>query len=260
MSYPEAFHSWVVSLDKLNLKHVIKGLFPWIRSFSNGDIVSLSAARSRRSCTDYVNSLTHEGESACFLAAKHGHLAVVRLLLRTRANIDQLTNDLSCPLYAGMPCVRTDDLNICTPFWMDGWMNYYCFFLLSAVEGGFEKIVELLVRKGAKVNEIHTASCWTCLHQAVYKVMKGVQIHVGDSSLLLRYSHVHVFQGSQRNRAHPGERVRPGGSRRSQDLSTVFGCSVWTEGVFADSHRCRCLSVLHELPSQLLLLLLLFIL
>lgn len=67
------------------------------------------------------------------------------------------------------------------------------FPLLSAVEGGFEKIVELLVRKGAEVNGIHTASCWSCLHQAVYKVMKGVLIHVGDSSSLVRYSHFFVF-------------------------------------------------------------------
>lgn len=99
---------------------------------------AVSAARSRRDCTAYVNSLTHEGESACFLAARRGHLAVVRLLLRARANINQLTNDLSCPLYA-------------------------------AVDGGFEEIVELLARKGAEVNGTHTASCWTCLHQAVYK-------------------------------------------------------------------------------------------
>jgi len=48
-----------------------------------------------------VNSLTHEGESACYLAAQRGHLAAVRLLLRAHADIDQLTNDSSCPLYAG---------------------------------------------------------------------------------------------------------------------------------------------------------------
>lgn len=49
-----------------------------------------------------MNSLTHEGESACYLAAKSGHLAVVRLLLKAHASINQLTNDLSCPLYAGI--------------------------------------------------------------------------------------------------------------------------------------------------------------
>uniref|UniRef100_A0A3Q3KCZ9 SOCS box domain-containing protein n=1 Tax=Monopterus albus TaxID=43700 RepID=A0A3Q3KCZ9_MONAL len=91
----------------------------------------LSAVGSRA----YVNSLTHEGESACHLAAQRGHLAVVQLLLEAHANIDQLTNDLSCPLYA-------------------------------AVDGGHKEVVELLVCEGAEVNRTHTASCWTCLHQA----------------------------------------------------------------------------------------------
>ncbi|XP_077359559.1 ankyrin repeat and SOCS box protein 3 isoform X2 [Festucalex cinctus] len=86
----------------------------------------------------YVNSATHEGESACFLAAKRGHLDAVRLLLKARANVDQLTNDLSCPLYA-------------------------------AVSNGHKDVVQLLVSKGAKLNRWHTASCWTCLHQAVYQ-------------------------------------------------------------------------------------------
>ncbi|XP_028989349.1 ankyrin repeat and SOCS box protein 3 [Betta splendens] len=101
------------------------------------EIVSAVGGFSRASCA-YVNSLTHEGESACFLAAQLGHLAVVQLLLKARADVNQLTNDLSCPLYA-------------------------------AVDGGHKEVVELLVRKGAEVNRTHTASCWTCLHQAVYK-------------------------------------------------------------------------------------------
>nr|XP_046232507.1 ankyrin repeat and SOCS box protein 3 isoform X2 [Scatophagus argus] len=96
------------------------------------------AAGSSRGCRAYVNSLTHEGESACYLAAKGGHLAVVRFLLKAHANINQLTNDLSCPLY-------------------------------GAVDGGYKEVVELLISKGAEVNRMHTASCWTCLHQAVYK-------------------------------------------------------------------------------------------
>lgn len=104
------------------------------------DILSAAGVRvgSSRGCSAYVNSLTHEGESACYLAAQRGHLAVVRLLLKADANINQLTNDLSCPLYA-------------------------------AVDGGYTEVVELLVSKGAEVNRTHTASCWTCLHQAVYK-------------------------------------------------------------------------------------------
>uniref|UniRef100_UPI003AAF7AF5 ankyrin repeat and SOCS box protein 3 isoform X1 n=1 Tax=Centroberyx gerrardi TaxID=166262 RepID=UPI003AAF7AF5 len=97
-----------------------------------------AAADSSRGCRAYVDSLTHEGESACYLAAQRGHLAVIRFLLKAHANINQPTNDLSCPLYA-------------------------------AVDGGHKEIVELLVSKGAEVNGTHTASCWTCLHQAVYK-------------------------------------------------------------------------------------------
>lgn len=41
----------------------------------------------------------------------------------------------------------------------------------TAVDGGYKEVVELLVSKGAEVNRTHTASCWTCLHQAVYKVI-----------------------------------------------------------------------------------------
>ncbi|XP_037610100.1 ankyrin repeat and SOCS box protein 3 isoform X3 [Sebastes umbrosus] len=97
-----------------------------------------AAGGSSHGGSAYVNSLTHEGESACYLAAQRGHLAVVRLLLKAHSNINQLTNDLSCPLYA-------------------------------AADGGHKEVVELLVSKGAEVNRSHTASCWTCLHQAVYK-------------------------------------------------------------------------------------------
>lgn len=98
-------------------------------------LLNESSSRCRR---DYVNSLTHEGESACYLAAQRGHLAVVGLLLRAHADLNQLTNDLSCPLYA-------------------------------AVDNGHTEVVKLLVGKGAEVDRVHTASCWTCLHQAVYK-------------------------------------------------------------------------------------------
>ncbi|KAG7261511.1 hypothetical protein CRUP_010318, partial [Coryphaenoides rupestris] len=86
----------------------------------------------------YVNSQTHEGESALYLAAQHGHLAAVRPLLRACADVNQLTNDRSCALYA-------------------------------AVDGGHKEIVQLLVSEGAEVNGTHTACCWTCLHLAVYK-------------------------------------------------------------------------------------------
>ncbi|XP_068162219.1 ankyrin repeat and SOCS box protein 3 isoform X2 [Antennarius striatus] len=102
------------------------------------ELLSAAGGDTSHGLRAYVNSLTHEGESACYLAAKCGHLSVVRLLLKAHANINQLTNDLSCPLYA-------------------------------AVDAGYTEVVELLISKGAEVNGTHTASCWTCLHQAVYK-------------------------------------------------------------------------------------------
>ncbi|XP_072229396.1 ankyrin repeat and SOCS box protein 3 isoform X1 [Leuresthes tenuis] len=107
------------------------------------DILSAVGAGSSRGSRAYVNSLTHEGESACYLAAQRGHLAVVRFLLKAQANINQLTNDLSCPLFA-------------------------------AVDNGHKDVVKLLVSKGSEVNRTHTASCWTCLHQAVYKGHSGI--------------------------------------------------------------------------------------
>lgn len=58
------------------------------------------------------------------------------------------------------------------------------------MDGGFEEVVELLVGKGAEVNRTHTASCWTCLHQAVYKVIVQEQTDISEASLLLTYLHV----------------------------------------------------------------------
>ncbi|XP_068455397.1 ankyrin repeat and SOCS box protein 3 [Clinocottus analis] len=117
------------------------------------EVVSAAGGSSPRGCGALVNSLTHEGESACYLAAQRGHLAVVRLLLSAHADINQLTNDSSCPLYA-------------------------------AVDGGHKEVVELLVSGGAEVDRSHTASCWTCLHQAVHKGHKDiVRILVGVCNL-----------------------------------------------------------------------------
>lgn len=93
------------------------------------------------------------------------------------------------------------------------WMDTLFLFASPAVDGGYKEIVELLVRKGAEVNRTHTASCWTCLHQAVYKVIKGAKMHLDRVSLQLRYSRVCVIEGSHPNCAHLGESVQPGGSR-----------------------------------------------
>ncbi|XP_057682123.1 ankyrin repeat and SOCS box protein 3 isoform X1 [Corythoichthys intestinalis] len=103
------------------------------------DILSAAAmtAGSSSGFQAYVNSTTHEGETACYLAAERGHLPALRLLLKAGADINQQTNDLSCPLFA-------------------------------AVTDSHKDMVQLLLAKGALVDRSHTASCWTCLHQAVY--------------------------------------------------------------------------------------------
>uniref|UniRef100_A0A8C7WXQ3 Ankyrin repeat and SOCS box containing 3 n=1 Tax=Oryzias sinensis TaxID=183150 RepID=A0A8C7WXQ3_9TELE len=100
-----------------------------------------------------VNAQTHEGESACYLAAQRGHVGVVRLLLKAHADVDQMTNDLSCPLYA-------------------------------AVDGGHADVVDLLVSKGAEVNRTHTASCWTCLHQAGHGQIVSILVKVCNLEVL----------------------------------------------------------------------------
>lgn len=102
------------------------------------EILRAAAASSTLDFCSFVNSQTHEGETAMFLAAQYGQLSVVKLLLKAKADINLQTHDLSCPLYA-------------------------------AVDGGHTQVVMLLLQKGVEVNRSHTASCWTCLHQAVYK-------------------------------------------------------------------------------------------
>ncbi|XP_061731977.1 ankyrin repeat and SOCS box protein 3 [Nerophis ophidion] len=107
------------------------------------EILSAAALTAGPSFQDFINSATHEGESACYLAAKRGCPAMVRILLRAGANINQSTNDLSSPLYA-------------------------------AVSGNHQDVARLLVDKGAEVNGTHSSFCWTCLHQAVFKGHDGV--------------------------------------------------------------------------------------
>lgn len=97
-------------------------------------------------------------------------MAVVQLLLTARADFNHLTNDSSCPLYAGII------LHIVKFGGIGSYQIYIsaCYCFPTAVDGGYKDIVELLVRQGAEVDGTHTASCWTCLHQAVYEVMTQI--------------------------------------------------------------------------------------
>ncbi|CAB1343919.1 unnamed protein product, partial [Coregonus sp. 'balchen'] len=54
-------------------------------------------------CLAYVNTLTDAGQSAPYMAAQHGHLDVVQLLLETDADPNKPADriSMSCPLYAG---------------------------------------------------------------------------------------------------------------------------------------------------------------
>lgn len=141
-------------------------------------------------CCAFVKSLTHEGESACYLAAKHGHSAVVQLLLKAKADMNQLTNDSSCPLYAGIPV----HIVLCDRIWFSLIHIYLpATVSLTAVNGGHKEIVELLVRNGAEVNRTHTASCWTCLHQAVYGVITEFATHSLSAEKHTAYVYIYFF-------------------------------------------------------------------
>ncbi|CAL8379471.1 unnamed protein product [Gadus morhua 'NCC'] len=158
------------------------------------EIVS-AAAGSAGGLRAFVNAQTHEGESALFLAAQRGHLAVVRLLLKAHANIDQSTNDLSSPLYA-------------------------------AVDGGHKEVVQLLVSRGAEVNGTHTACRWTCLHHAVYKGYReivGVLIGVARLEAVDDHSITPLFVAAQYGRRRCLEALVGAGANvnaQAADLAT----------------------------------------
>ncbi|KAM3930010.1 ankyrin repeat and SOCS box protein 3 isoform 2-T2 [Leptodactylus fuscus] len=85
--------------------------------------------------TDYIKSKTFEGESALHLAAKRGSVRCSEILLRAGADPNDLTNDVTTPLFL-------------------------------AVESGCEAVVKLLLRYKANVNGPHSYSGWNPLHQA----------------------------------------------------------------------------------------------
>lgn len=56
-------------------------------------------------------------------------------------------------------------------FCLQSLVIYLSHFLFQAVDGGYKDVVELLVQNGAEVNGTHSVSGWSCLHQAVFKVI-----------------------------------------------------------------------------------------
>ncbi|XP_075060155.1 ankyrin repeat and SOCS box protein 3 [Mixophyes fleayi] len=91
----------------------------------------ISSAKSR----SYIRSKTFEGESALHLAAKCGSVRCSQLLLQAGANPNEVTNDLTTPLFL-------------------------------AVENGCEDVVRLLLKFKANINGPHSCSGWNPLHQA----------------------------------------------------------------------------------------------
>ncbi|XP_075719275.1 ankyrin repeat and SOCS box protein 3 [Rhinoderma darwinii] len=83
----------------------------------------------------YVKSKTFEGESALHLAAKRGSVRCSEILLRAGADPNDLTNDVTTPLFL-------------------------------AVESGREVVVKLLLKYKANINGPHSCSGWNPLHQA----------------------------------------------------------------------------------------------
>ncbi|KAG8584140.1 hypothetical protein GDO81_008698 [Engystomops pustulosus] len=91
----------------------------------------INSAKSR----SYVKSKTFEGESALHLAAKGGSVRCTEILLRSGADPNDLTNDVTTPLFL-------------------------------AVESGCDAVVKLLLRYKANVNGPQSCSGWNPLHQA----------------------------------------------------------------------------------------------
>ncbi|XP_069787505.1 ankyrin repeat and SOCS box protein 3 isoform X2 [Narcine bancroftii] len=90
------------------------------------------------SLTSGIELKTFEGETALHLAAKHGHLEIVRILLQAGANPDAITNENVTPLFL-------------------------------ATEKGYIAVVRILLKYGARINGFHSACLWSVVHQAAYQ-------------------------------------------------------------------------------------------
>jgi ankyrin repeat protein len=104
-----------------------------LRAVFSGDIKDVNEVLNKGA---NVNEKDKQfGITPLHAAAYHGHTPIVRLLLRSKANIDAIDNEGETPL-------------------------------IAALTKGHTEIGEILVNKGAKVN-IKTKNGWTPLHIAV---------------------------------------------------------------------------------------------
>ncbi|NXI44648.1 ASB3 protein, partial [Galbula dea] len=87
---------------------------------------------------DYINSKTFEGLCALHLSARHGSLETVCVLLEAGADPNEVTTEVTTPLFL-------------------------------AVENGHTDIVKFLLQHGANVEGPHSLSGWNSLHQASFR-------------------------------------------------------------------------------------------
>ncbi len=78
---------------------------------------------------------------------------------------------------------------------------YLSHFLFLAVDGGHKDMVELLVENGAEVNGTYSVSGWSCLHQAVYKVIaliynSNLRLMLWKHNNLYKYYIQHALRSS----------------------------------------------------------------
>ncbi|XP_042178877.1 ankyrin repeat and SOCS box protein 3 isoform X4 [Oncorhynchus tshawytscha] len=191
----------------------------------------LKAAEGASSgCRAYVGSLTHEGESALYLAVQRRHLAVVKLLLRAHADINQPTNDLSCPLYAGAN-VNTQASDLATP-------------LLIASQEGHEGCVEILLDHNANPN-LSCSNNWPQLpihaaaefgHNTILARLIAVTHRVcdrGEGELSPLYSAL------KNNHSHCVDLLlRAGFSPDAQDCSSLFSSDTTSPLAFTLALNC----------------------
>ncbi|XP_055495797.1 ankyrin repeat and SOCS box protein 3 isoform X1 [Leucoraja erinacea] len=115
-----------------------RGWYPIHEAASHTTLKCLRLLLHKASLTSGVELKTYEGETALHLAAKHGHLKIVQILLQAGANPNAVTNENVTPLFL-------------------------------AAEKGHIAIVRTLLKNEARINGAHSACLWSLVHQAAYQ-------------------------------------------------------------------------------------------